>query len=154
MERDRREKDTVSFFLLFCYNSGRRKEEILYWNINTGDNKKGNSAISKWKHKTERQESRMKNLRKTKIICTLGPATDQDDVLRQLMMTGMDAARFNFSHGSHEEQGNRLKKVQKFREEYVPRCRVHRGCGGCALQSLRRCHPAFVRGGAAGDAVD
>lgn len=117
MERDRREKDTVSFFLLFCYNSGRRKEEILYWNINTGDNKKGNSVISKWKHKTERQESRMKNLRKTKIICTLGPATDQDDVLRQLMLTGMDAARFNFSHGSHEEQGNRLKKVQKFREE-------------------------------------
>lgn len=59
----------------------------------------------------------MKNLRKTKIICTLGPATDKGDVLRQLMIEGMNVARFNFSHGSHEEQGERLKKVQKLREE-------------------------------------
>ena len=59
----------------------------------------------------------MKNLRKTKIICTLGPATDRDDVLRQLMIEGMNVARFNFSHGSHEEQGERLKKVQELREE-------------------------------------
>ena len=59
----------------------------------------------------------MKNLRKTKIICTLGPATDRDDVLKQLMMEGMNVARFNFSHGSHEEQGERLKKVQELREE-------------------------------------
>lgn len=59
----------------------------------------------------------MKNLRKTKIICTLGPSTDKDDVLKQLMIEGMNVARFNFSHGSHEEQGERLKKVQKLREE-------------------------------------
>ena len=59
----------------------------------------------------------MKNLRKTKIICTLGPATDKDDVLKQLMIEGMNVARFNFSHGSHEEQGERLKRVQKLREE-------------------------------------
>ncbi len=59
----------------------------------------------------------MKNMRKTKIICTLGPATDKDDVLKQLMLEGMNVARFNFSHGTHEEQGERLKKVQKLREE-------------------------------------
>ena len=59
----------------------------------------------------------MKNLRKTKIICTLGPSTDKDDVLKQLMAEGMNVARFNFSHGTHEEQGERLKKVQQLREE-------------------------------------
>lgn len=59
----------------------------------------------------------MKNLRKTKIICTLGPATDKEDVLKQLMIEGMNVARFNFSHGTHEEQGERLKKVKRLREE-------------------------------------
>ncbi|MCI8483863.1 MAG: pyruvate kinase [Lachnospiraceae bacterium] len=59
----------------------------------------------------------MKKQRKTKIICTLGPATEKDDVLRQLMIEGMNVARFNFSHGSHKEQGARLKQVQKLREE-------------------------------------
>ena len=59
----------------------------------------------------------MKNLRKTKIICTLGPATDKEDVLRQLMLEGMNVARFNFSHGTHEEQGERLRRVCQLREE-------------------------------------
>ena len=59
----------------------------------------------------------MKNLRRTKIICTLGPSTDKGDVLKQLMAEGMNVARFNFSHGTHEEQGERLKKVQGLREE-------------------------------------
>ena len=55
--------------------------------------------------------------RKTKIICTLGPATDKDDVLRQLIMEGMNVARFNFSHGSYEEQKGRLDKLVALREE-------------------------------------
>lgn len=42
-------------------------------------------------------------MRKTKIVCTLGPATDDENVLRQLMLEGMSVARMNFSHGSHEE---------------------------------------------------
>lgn len=59
----------------------------------------------------------MKNLRKTKIICTLGPATEKGNVLKQLMIEGMNVARFNFSHGSHEEQGGRLEKVKELRKE-------------------------------------
>ncbi len=59
----------------------------------------------------------MRDMRKTKIICTLGPSTDKDDVLKQLMLEGMNVARFNFSHGTHEEQGKRLQQVQKLREE-------------------------------------
>ena len=59
----------------------------------------------------------MKEIRKTKIICTLGPATDKGDVLRQLMTEGMNVARFNFSHGTHEEQKARFDKVVELREE-------------------------------------
>lgn len=56
-------------------------------------------------------------LRKTKIVCTLGPATDDEAVLRSLVEEGMNVARFNFSHGSHEEQLGRLKLLQKIRRE-------------------------------------
>ena len=56
-------------------------------------------------------------MRKTKIICTLGPATDRGDVLRQLIENGMDVARFNFSHGTHEEQKARMDRLKELREE-------------------------------------
>ena len=55
--------------------------------------------------------------RKTKIICTLGPATDKGDVLKQLILEGMNVARFNFSHGSYEEQKGRLEQLCKLRTE-------------------------------------
>ena len=42
-------------------------------------------------------------MRKTKIVCTLGPATDSEEKIKELMLAGMDVARFNFSHGTHEE---------------------------------------------------
>ena len=56
-------------------------------------------------------------MRKTKIICTLGPSTDKDDVLRELILNGMDVARFNFSHGDHEEHLSRLLNLEKLRTE-------------------------------------
>ena len=56
-------------------------------------------------------------MRKTKIICTLGPSTDQDGVLRELIANGMNVARFNFSHGSHEEHKGRLDLLKSLREE-------------------------------------
>ena len=47
-------------------------------------------------------------LRRTKIICTLGPAGDSEDMIRALIRTGMNAARFNFSHGSHEDFAKKI----------------------------------------------
>ncbi len=56
-------------------------------------------------------------MRKTKIICTMGPATDDEKVLRDLMIAGMDVARINFSHGTHEESKKRMDLIKKVREE-------------------------------------
>ena len=56
-------------------------------------------------------------MRKTKIICTLGPASETEQVLREMIEAGMNVARFNFSHGSHEEHLKRLKLVKKLRKE-------------------------------------
>ena len=55
--------------------------------------------------------------RKTKIVCTLGPATDREGVLREMMLAGMNVARFNFSHGSHAEHQKRLDTLKALREE-------------------------------------
>lgn len=57
------------------------------------------------------------HMRKTKIICTLGPSTDEGSVLRELMTAGMNVARFNFSHGSHEEHKGRLDRLRALRRE-------------------------------------
>lgn len=54
-------------------------------------------------------------MRKTKIICTMGPATDSPEVLEQLILAGMDVARLNFSHGTHEEQGRRMQAIREAR---------------------------------------
>lgn len=56
-------------------------------------------------------------MRKTKIICTLGPATNSEDVLRQMILSGMNVARLNFSHGTHEQQKGYADMVKKLRKE-------------------------------------
>lgn len=56
-------------------------------------------------------------MRKTKIICTLGPASESEEILRKLMVEGMNVARFNFSHGTHEGQLEKLNRVKRLREE-------------------------------------
>jgi len=56
-------------------------------------------------------------MRKTKIICTLGPAVDDDELLKGLIEKGMNVARMNFSHGSHEEHKGRLERVRKVIKE-------------------------------------
>lgn len=56
-------------------------------------------------------------IRKTKIICTLGPATEDEGVLRRLMLGGMNAARFNFSHCTHKDAAKKLEAVTRLRKE-------------------------------------
>ena len=56
-------------------------------------------------------------MRKTKIICTLGPACDDEETLKIMIKNGLDCARLNFSHGTHEEQKVRMDRVKKVREE-------------------------------------
>ena len=56
-------------------------------------------------------------MRKTKIVCTIGPSTDREEIMRALMLSGMDVARFNFSHGDYDTHLQRLQQVVRLREE-------------------------------------
>ncbi|MDH6366439.1 MULTISPECIES: pyruvate kinase [unclassified Breznakia] len=56
-------------------------------------------------------------MKKTKIICTIGPATESPEMLKKLVETGMNISRLNFSHGDYEEHGNRIKNIRKVNEE-------------------------------------
>lgn len=56
-------------------------------------------------------------MRKTKIVCTIGPATDQGTVLRDMMLAGMNVARFNFSHGDYAQHERRFREIDRLREE-------------------------------------
>ena len=88
----------------------------------------------------------MYDLRKTKIICTLGPAVNDRDLIRTLIRSGMNAARFNFSHGSHEEHLGRLNMLKAIRDTMGrpvaaildtkgPEIRIRSfGCGAVELQ--------------------
>ena len=55
--------------------------------------------------------------RKAKIIATIGPASQDEVVLKQLVLAGMDVARMNFSHGTHEEHAERIALIRKVSEE-------------------------------------
>ncbi len=56
-------------------------------------------------------------MKKTKVICTLGPATAKDEILEQLMINGMNVARINFSHGTEEEHLHTIERVKNMREK-------------------------------------
>ena len=56
-------------------------------------------------------------MRKTKIICTIGPASEKPEMLEKLIEAGMNVARLNFSHGSYEEHGARIENIRKLREK-------------------------------------
>ena len=53
-------------------------------------------------------------LKKTKIVCTIGPASETPEVLEELIKNGMNVARLNFSHGSHEEHLEKIKTIKRF----------------------------------------
>jgi pyruvate kinase len=56
-------------------------------------------------------------MRKTKIVCTIGPASDSEEMLRALCLAGMNVARLNFSHGTHEEHLKRIETIRKVRND-------------------------------------
>lgn len=61
-------------------------------------------------------------MKRTKIICTLGPAVDSESALKNLVLAGMDVARCNFSHGSHAEHKARMDRLKKVRRELDAPC--------------------------------
>lgn len=78
-------------------------------------------------------------MKKTKIICTMGPNSDDREVMKALILNGMDVARFNFSHGTHEEQKARLDLLKSVREELdIP-------VAAFWIQRDRRSAPGFWR---------
>ncbi|NMB09357.1 MAG: pyruvate kinase [Tissierellia bacterium] len=56
-------------------------------------------------------------MKKTKIVCTIGPASDTVEILKQLMLEGMNVCRLNFSHGTHEEHKQRIENIKQARRE-------------------------------------
>ena len=62
-------------------------------------------------------KGKAREMRRTKIVCTIGPASESEEKLRELMLAGMDVARFNFSHGTHEDTRAKFERVTKVREE-------------------------------------
>ena len=56
-------------------------------------------------------------MKKTKVVCTMGPNTNDRELLKKLIENGMDVARFNFSHGDHEEQKSRMDLLKELRQE-------------------------------------
>src|SRR5512135_879322 len=54
---------------------------------------------------------------RTKIVCTLGPASDSDDILRAMIRAGMSVARINFSHGDHATHAARIERVRRIAQE-------------------------------------
>lgn len=55
--------------------------------------------------------------KRTKIVCTMGPACDSDETIREMIKAGMNVARFNFSHGSYDEHHGRIERVRRISEE-------------------------------------
>ena len=58
-------------------------------------------------------------MRKTKIVCTIGPASCGEDTIRQMCLAGMNVARLNFSHGTHEDHLKCIQTIKKVREELL-----------------------------------
>ena len=56
-------------------------------------------------------------MRKTKIVCTIGPASGSEEILRGLCLAGMNVARLNFSHNTHEDHFKRIELIKKVRAE-------------------------------------
>ena len=56
-------------------------------------------------------------MRRTKIVCTLGPSANTEEAIKSLALAGMNVARLNFSHGDFEEHGGRIEKIRRISKE-------------------------------------
>ena len=74
-------------------------------------------------------------MNRTKIICTIGPASNSEEKIEALIHAGMNVARLNFSHGTHEDHLAVAKKIRKVSEKLQNPLRSHKICRG--LNSLR-----------------
>ena len=87
-------------------------------------------------------------MKKTKIVCTLGPATDKEDVLEQLIVSGMNVARCNFSHGSYDDHKARIDKVKELREKHNKATAIMLDTKGPEIRlGLFRDHETFLEAG-------
>ena len=59
----------------------------------------------------------MSDIRRTKIVCTLGPASETPAVMEKMIRAGMNVARLNFSHGSHKDHGKKIKIIRELSEK-------------------------------------
>lgn len=76
--------------------------------------------------------------KRTKIVCTMGPACDSDETIREMIKAGMNVARFNFSHGSYDEHHGRIERVRRISKELgLP------GSASCSTPRAPRSAPAF-----------
>ena len=107
--RERTDRNGVFFFWIRELKNivGRKNIRVTrIWRIsNTGQNA---VRFFKMAHWLVSQMRRLTKMRKTKIVCTLGPASSDRETLEQMWKAGMNVARLNFSHGSHEEHGKRI----------------------------------------------
>ena len=75
-------------------------------------------------------------VRRAKIVCTIGPACDSDEMIRDLMLAGMDVARLNFSHGTHAEHARRIERLRRVCTSVkIPVL----GIGGVNWENAREC---------------
>lgn len=87
--------------------------------------------------------------KRTKIICTLGPAVDSESALKNLIQSGMDVARCNFSHGSHAEHKARMDRLKKIRRELDSPCAIMLDTKGPSVRTgfLKNHEPVLLRAG-------
>ena len=79
-------------------------------------------------------------MRKTKIICTIGPASENEETLKQLCLAGMNVARLNFSHGTHAEHKKKIDLIKRFARSWTcpsASCWIPRGRSTVSVLSKR-----------------